>query len=278
MRARGVCVLLQGQTEFIEKYCEVVGELRARGFSVAALDWRGQGGSARALGNSLKVHVGDFAEFDDDLRSFLDQVAAPLPGAKIALAHSMGAHILLRNLARFEGRFACAALTAPMLEVQTHGVPPALARAASRIMNWRGAGEEFVWGMERREPLTARFEENRITSDRARFERMKALLAQKPEIRLSGPTFGWLEAAYRSMAVTARPGFAEAIGTPVLVAGAGRDRIVVTQAVRRFAARLPHGEYVEIADAEHEILMEHDSARAEFWRAFDAFVARHLDG
>ena len=40
---RGVCVLLHGQTEFIEKYIEVIGELQARGFCVATFDWRGQG-------------------------------------------------------------------------------------------------------------------------------------------------------------------------------------------------------------------------------------------
>ena len=35
----------------IEKYFEVVGELRRRGFAVAVLDWRGQGGSSRLLRN-----------------------------------------------------------------------------------------------------------------------------------------------------------------------------------------------------------------------------------
>ena len=34
---RGVCVLLNGQTEFIEKYFEVIDELRGRGFAVASL-------------------------------------------------------------------------------------------------------------------------------------------------------------------------------------------------------------------------------------------------
>ena len=44
-----VCVLLNGQTEFLEKYFEVIDELRGRGFAVAALDWRGQGGSGRLV-------------------------------------------------------------------------------------------------------------------------------------------------------------------------------------------------------------------------------------
>src|ERR1051325_8414161 len=65
-RAR-VCVLLNGQTEFIEKYFEVIDELRGRGFGVVTMDWRGQGGSARALREPLKVHVTDFTEYDEDL-------------------------------------------------------------------------------------------------------------------------------------------------------------------------------------------------------------------
>ena len=48
--AARVCVLLNGQTEFIEKYFEVIDELRGRGFAVATMDWRGQGGSSRAAG------------------------------------------------------------------------------------------------------------------------------------------------------------------------------------------------------------------------------------
>src|ERR1700742_224111 len=66
--ARGVCVLLTGQTEFIEKYFEVIDELRGRGFAVAALDWRGQGGSGRLVpDNPLKGHIQDFADYDADL-------------------------------------------------------------------------------------------------------------------------------------------------------------------------------------------------------------------
>ena len=97
--SRGVCVLLHGQTEFIEKYAEVIGELGARGFTVATFDWRGQGGSQRLLANPLTAHIADFAQYDDDLASFLEQVVGPLGGGPpIALAHSMGGNILLRAL------------------------------------------------------------------------------------------------------------------------------------------------------------------------------------
>ena len=45
---KGTVCLFQGRTEFIEKYFETVRELRARGFAVATLDWRGQGGCRSA--------------------------------------------------------------------------------------------------------------------------------------------------------------------------------------------------------------------------------------
>ena len=50
---RGICVLLHGQTEFIEKYVEVIAELQGRGFTVATFDWPGQGGSYRFLADPL---------------------------------------------------------------------------------------------------------------------------------------------------------------------------------------------------------------------------------
>ena len=67
----------------------------------------------------------------------------------------------------------------------------------------------------------------------------------------------------------------ETITTPLLVVGAGKDRICVTAQTKAFAERLPQARYVEIQDAEHEILMERNPIRAEFWAAFDAFLKRN---
>ena len=63
---RGTVCVFPGRAEYIEKYFEVVGELRRRGFAVAVLDWRGQGGSSRLTRNPLKGHVNDFAEYEED--------------------------------------------------------------------------------------------------------------------------------------------------------------------------------------------------------------------
>jgi lysophospholipase len=270
---RGVCVLLHGQTEFIEKYEEVIGELNARGFTVATFDWRGQGGSARGLENPLPAHVRDFAEYDDDLRSFLDQVVRPISDhPALALAHSMGAHILLRTLHDKPDSFRAAVLSAPMIAVSARGYPGWLARAVTACYNTLGRGNDFAWGMEARDPFLITFDTQLVTSDRERFARAQKFLSGHPDLRLAGPTWGWLEAAYRSMAKVRAPGFAEAIAMPVLVCGAGKDRIVLTDAERDFTKRLPRGIWLELNDSEHEILMETDTIRSRFWSAFDSFA------
>ena len=273
--SRGVCVLLHGQTEFIEKYIEVIGELCARGFTVASFDWRGQGGSERLLADPLKAHITDFAQYDDDLTSFLEQIVKPISqNPPLALAHSMGAHILLRTLHDRPGAFAAAALSAPMLGISTRGYPAPVVRAITAFYTRLGKKNDFAWGMAERDPLLVNFIGQLVTSDRARYARTQAFVKSNPAIRLAGPTWGWLKAATSSMARMAAPGFAEAIETPVLICGAGRDRIVRVKAERDFASRLPHGTYLELEDSEHEILMENDAIRARFWAAFDEFTRK----
>jgi lysophospholipase len=53
---------------------------------------------------------------------------------------------------------------------------------------------------------------------------------------------------------------------------AGRDSVVSNAAIERFATRLRAGAHLVISGSRHEILMERDVYRAQFWAAFDAFV------
>ena len=58
----------------------------------------------------------------------------------------------------------------------------------------------------------------------------------------------------------------------MLIVAAGRDRLVSTPAIETFAIHLRAGSHVVIPGAEHEIMMEQDQMRSQFWAAFDAFV------
>ncbi len=271
---RGTCVLLNGQTEFIEKYFEVIDELRRRGYAVATMDWRGQGGSDRLLqDDSRKGYVKDFAEYDQDLAAFMRDIVMPMgPEKPVALAHSMGGHNLLRYLAHHPDAFARAVLTAPMVAVSFRGNAAWLVALVTALQTWAGRGAHWVWGMEARDPHLVNFSSQMVTSDAARFERTQKMLREQPGLRLAGATWAWLAAAMRSMAwVKTQTG---KITTPLLVIGAGADRIVVTAQTKAFTACLPHARYLEIAGAGHEMLMERDAVRAQWWAAVDDFLKR----
>ncbi|HEY2835016.1 MAG TPA: alpha/beta hydrolase [Rhizomicrobium sp.] len=278
-RPAAICLLLNGQTEFIEKYFEVIDELRGRGLSLVTFDWRGQGGSDRLLPDPRKAHITDFTDYDRDLEAVLRQTVLPLSAQHglpvIAMAHSMGGEILIRRLHDVQTEFAAAILCAPMLRINPRGSPWWVVEKVSAYLNREGPSTEFVWGMAKRDQLTLPFSLQIVTSDPVRYARNQALLAANPELRLNGPTWGWLAAALRTIALTRSPGYAEAIQTPSLFFGAGRDRVCDTDAIRAFAQRVPMGTYVEIADAEHELLMERDVFRAQLWSHFDAFLGSH---
>ncbi len=271
-----ICLLLNGQTEFIEKYFEVIDELRGRNFSVVTFDWRGQGGSDRLLPDARKAHIADFTDYDRDLETVLRQTVMPLSLQHglpvIAMAHSMGGEILIRRLHDVQNEFTGAILCAPMLGINSRGSPWWVVEKVSAYLNRAGPSTEFVWGMANRDQLILPFSLQIVTSDQARYARNQALLAANPDLRLNGPTWGWLAAALRAIALTRSPGYAQAVQTPALLFGAGKDRVCDTEAVRVFASRMPHAQYVEIKDAEHEILMERDVFRAELWSCFDAFL------
>ena len=97
-------------------------------------------------------------------------------------------------------------------------------------------------------------------------------LAATPELALGGVTFGWLGAALRSLAAVRRPGYLEAIETPILVCQAGIERIVSNRAQEEVVRRLPHGRLLRFPEAKHELLLERPEIRQQVMRAFFDFA------
>lgn len=282
---RGTVLVLPGRTEFIEKYYETVADLRDRGYAVAVLDWRNQGLSHRPLANRHKHHLTDFRRLAADLAAVVDRLGAmALPAPLSVLAHSMGSHCTLRYLRDCQdhgdhhdhrwGRIARAVLCAPMVGIHFGAVPVGVARALAWGGVGVGAGRRYVPGQG---DYGAFFKgpqwRDHLTSDPDRFQDEHWHIARNPDLALGGITLHWLKAAFKSMDRLAAPGYAEAIATPVLVVQCGADVVVDNAAMTAFAARLAHGQMIRIDGARHEILKERDLFRAQFWKAFDRFMA-----
>jgi lysophospholipase len=269
---RGTVCLFTGRGEFIEKYFETIQDLRRRGFAVATMDWRGQGRSKPRGPHAHKGHIASFRLFDDDLRTFMDQVVLPdCPPPFFALAHSMGANVVLRVMSDYAWFTRVVAL-APLVALVPRRLPSTMVRWLADLISALGLGAIYVSG---RGPLPAEqfpFAGNLYTSDSRRFERNRKILEQDPGLGVGGPTLGWLSAAFKAMDQLQDKEFPTHIKVPVLVVSAGHDRVIVNQALERLVSHLPAGKLVTIDGARHEILMEKDIYREQFWAAFDAFI------
>jgi lysophospholipase len=269
---KGTVCLLQGRAEFIEKYFETVRDLRARGFAVATFDWRGQGLSDRVLRNRRKGYVRNFSQYQIDLETFISEVVLPdCPPPVFALAHSMGATILLRAAHAGYRWFDRAVLLAPMI-----GLPGLRRIAATRIMvrtmRLMGLSSLYVPGGDAAVMMQRPFVGNLLTSDPVRYARNVAVLEAEPALAVGWPTVAWADSAFRVMSELSESGYAGTIRQPILIIAAGQDAIVSTAAIDEFAVRLRAGSHLIVPGARHELLMEQDRFRAQTFAAFDAFV------
>ena len=272
--ARGAVVLLNGRTEYLEKYGETAADLGRRGWAVYSMDWRGQGLSDRLTANPLKGHVGCFRDYLEDLGTFIDlvqahDVAPPL----IIMAHSMGAHIGLRYLRERRHPFVCAVLTSPMIDIELPAVPRRLLRGCVRSAVGLGFGQAYIPGGAAYEHKDRIFTDNPLTSDPERFQRRLAEVAANPRLGLGGVTYGWLNAAFQSIDRVNATGFARGLELPLLIVRATDDHIVSRSAQARFCRQAPDCRLVDVPGARHELLVETDACRQIFWQAFDRFTA-----
>ena len=270
---KGTVCIFQGRTEFIEKYFEVVRELNARGFAVATLDWRGQGLSSRELSESRKGHITNFAQYGIDLDTFMREMVLPdCPPPLFALAHSMGAAIVIRAAAQGRRWFDRMVLCAPMLKLADRRLAAA-APSLIRALRLAGRGNAYIpGGGALANPATVPFPRNPVTSDPVRHARNTAILDARPALAVGAPTVAWLNSAFRVMAEFANPVFPTRLRQPLLMVGCGRDVLVSTSAIEDFSSRLRVGSHLILPAAKHEILMEQDVMRSQFWAAFDAYV------
>ncbi|WP_084397684.1 alpha/beta fold hydrolase [Henriciella aquimarina] len=261
---RGTVIVCPGRTEFIEKYFEVARELQDRGFAVVILDWPGQGLSERLLEDRAKGHIDRFETFMGALRNGLDAFDDRLPRPYVCLAHSMGGAIALAALTQKLVKVEAAAFSSPMW-----GLPVNL---AARYLIWAmramGRSNDYV----RQPGPPEKFEDNIVTHDRKRWQLQRDLIDAAPELELGPFTWGWLGASLDILNQTTKPALLRGVDIPVFVASAEEEQLVDNKAHTRVARHLPHCRHVTVEGARHEILMETDDKRAEFWTGFDALI------
>ena len=146
----------------------------------------------------------------------------------------------------------------------------------STIMKWTmqictamGLGTKNLPFQKQRSGLPIPFNINKLTSDKDRYRHWAAYFQTTPRLRLGPPTYGWIVAALKSMAYVNRN--ASELNIPCLIVAAGADPIVDPKSNETFA-RKAGGRYNVVPGALHELFLERDVYRDQFFETFDEFL------
>lgn len=266
------CILVGGFLEFIEKYFEVVRDFHARGFNVWCLDWRDQGRSARS--GRTRPRARNSEQDAEDLAQFIT-VVSPRGHRRLLVAHSMGGAISLITLRNHPTLVDAAVLSAPMLDINTGNIPRWVARLMARTATMLGHGDSFVPGSGPWSHVVATNAAG-VSNDQHRSRLLGAWFAAQEDLRLDGPTYAWVDAAFALTERVHDAGFLAHIPTPILIGSAGQDLLVDASAHVRAATLLPNARLMTFAAAKHELFHETDAVRERWLGAVDAFVAEHI--
>lgn len=269
--ARGSLLFVGGRGDFVEKYVEALGEWHRRGWAVASFDWRGQG---RSKGTIVGGHFESFDILVQDLSALIEDWMAAAPPPHVVVAHSMGAHMLLRLLIERPPPLQAAVLVAPMIAVNSGPIPVWLARLIAGAAVTTGFSRRPLWGAPLARAPVGSKRQRVLTSCPDRYEDEAYWWQQQPDYGSSAPTFGWLRAAYRSAAAFSEHALQQ-LRLPVLLIATERDALVSPAAIRRVAGLLPHAQLALFNDSAHEILRERDAIRLLAMARIDAFLDEH---
>lgn len=235
---RAVLLVSHGLGEHGGRYAVVARELAEQGITVHAIDHRGHGRSGGRRG-----HVAHFGEFVRDFETFRAAITKEHPsGAPLfLLGHSMGGLIAIHHLQTHpEAGYRGAVLSAPLvgIAVQAPRWKLALSGFLSRLVPWLPFHNEIDTAMLSTAP------------DYEASYRADTLLHNTITPRLYTEMVAAIRGAFE------RP---DGIRVPLLVLAPTADRVVLPEAVARFASACP-GE-VEVKRYEgfqHESLNEKD--------------------
>ena len=265
----GTVLLQHGHNEFIEKYYETIQDLIDRNFNVVCFDWRGQGMSDRMINNQNKQYIEDFSIHMNDLNHIINQIIKRnFPSPLFGIGHSMGGHLLLLYQAINQNNFKSLVLSAPMLGFKYEKFLFLISFLSNFFLNKDAYFPFSRPNMGNETP----FAENDLTNDYNRYVRTQKLVRKRPDIRLWGVTNAWVYAVKKSLKKIRKEEWYKNIKIPITIINPLNDKVVDSNKTKNFSKNLHNCEIFNFDKIEHEILMEKDEYRKNFWSIFDKII------
>lgn len=267
---KGTMFLFQGRTEFIEKYGPTAKRFVEMGYHVVAIDFRGQGLSDRFGKHRNIGHVEKFSDFQYDIDAVMEFAASRgVPEPFYSLNHSMGGAIGLRAILRGLP-FEKAIFTGPMWQIYFRPIMRPISKVILGTANLFNFDDSLAPTTKLRNYVfSAPFENNTLTNDREEWDWAQYQMTTHPDVELGGPSLRWLDEA---IAESTYIRHAPPKSTPLICLCGENERINSKDAMRQLMARWPNGRYIEIPNAQHEILVSEPEAKKAAWGEISRFL------
>ena len=278
-QSKAVVVIAQGRSQTAEEYFEFARDCLKRNLSVAIMDWQGHGGSYRFNDDNTRHHSRGFDDDVTDFALFIKQINAIdefQSQPKILFAHSMGGNITMHTLAQSPALFKCAFMVSPMLGIKLNQLTKALSKIILRVVRIFGSLNAHAPGQKKWNEATYKITAPFISSDKIRRDIQKYWCLKNPELQCGGVSYGWIHHAFKSINTIKEQSFCSSIKTPIFLCIADKDKVVSNSSIRDVASKIPHAEMHVLKKSQHIAHVECDEIRNNLFRAFDAFVQKHL--
>ncbi len=262
-QARGCIVISHGFSEFAEKYNELVFYFLQAGYSVFVPEHRGHGSSWRKLKEPDKVYVKSFEQYVWDLRIFMNRIVKPYDKEAVLFAHSMGGAIGALYLEKYPKDFQKAVLSSPMIQMKVGNLPYKAAIAIAHVCSALGLGSIYAAGQHGFTEQTCFEKSSSLSKERHQYAYEKRL--QNRRYQTSGAVYAWVSAAGKAAAYVRDVKNIQKIRIPVLLFASGREHMVNTEEICRFAGKLQSARLVWLLDAKHEPFHAGERERMYFY-------------
>lgn len=267
-------IFTPGHTEFIEKYHEVMRNLADRHIRFVIIEPVGYGGSDRLVDNSEKAVIPGYRQDVENLAHFIGSILEQSDLPTILAGHSRGGFILAKYLTdttSLPDRVTKAVLFSPMFAIDHHLPGPDWMKSClRRHIKKRAVDPETCFdylpgqGDYHPSPMPVL---KKLSSDPTRRLIQPAYETARPDIRIGGITYQWMD---ESLNATNRFDPAELIeiNLPITLTWGDQDRVVDTRLFNQLQSMITdHGHsdgqltLHPFPNAQHELLMERDEIR-----------------
>lgn len=276
---KGLIVIAPGRTQTAEEYFELARDYLKQNFSIAVMDWQGQGGSYRIGGDNRRHTSNGFHDDVLDFEMFTEKLGAidefqKLP--RVLFAHSMGGHLSLLYMLKHPESFDCAIMVAPMFGIKLGAITHFFADSVLATARFFNMSEHHALGQGEWSDLKHKITAPFISSDVARRDVQKYWFTKYPELRCGGVTYNWIDKALASCTALSANNDLQSLNIPMLFALGGKDMVVENKSTLNIADKLPLSEIKTYPESQHVIQAECDNIRKVLIKDCTRFVEKHL--